>query len=248
MRRFDWLTSRPIAHRGLHDADSGIVENSRSSVAAAIEAGYAIEVDLQLSADNRVMVFHDASLERLTEADGLLEKFTSSELQKTRFRDTSDPMLTLVDLLALVDGQTPLFLEVKSRWKDVGQLELSIAKALKNYTGPVAVMSFDPNSVSEFRRLAPDIPRGIVAEEFRGKKYWGFLTWGQKINLRHMLHWLRTRPDFVAFNVENLISIAPQAARILLRKPLLTWTVRTETDVKRASVFADNIIFENFKP
>jgi glycerophosphoryl diester phosphodiesterase len=248
MSRNDWLISRPIAHRGLHDAGAGIVENTRSAVTAALEARYAIEVDLQLSADNRVMVFHDTSLSRLTEADGLLKKLTSDKLQNIRFKDTSDRMLALEELLALVDGQTPLILEIKSHWTNVGPLEALIAKTLETYTGPVAVMSFDPNSVAEFRKLAPYIPRGIVTEAFRDDKYWGFLSWGQKITLRNMLHWFKSKPDFVAFDIENLISIAPQVTRLLLRKPLLTWTVRTEADVKRARVFADNIIFENFRP
>ncbi len=248
MPRIDWLTSRPIAHRGLHDVSAGIIENTRTAVKAALAAGYAIEVDLQASADNRVMVFHDTSLSRLTTANGLLIKRTSDELREIRFRDTRDRMMILEELLALVDGQTPLILEVKSHWTRVGPLEQSIAGLLDTYSGPVAVMSFDPNSVAEFRRLLPGIPRGIVAEGLRDNAYWGFLSWGQKFKLRYLLHWFQTRPDFVAYSVKDLISLAPLTARFLFRKPLLTWTVRTDLEVKRARIFANNIIFENFRP
>ncbi len=248
MPGYDWLTSRPVAHRGLHDAGAGIIENTRSAIKAALGAGYAIEVDLQASADNRVMVFHDASLSRLTEADGLLGKHTSDALRKIRFRGTGDPMMTLEELLALVDGRTPLILEVKSRWTGVGPLEGAIAKTLETYNGPVAVMSFDPDIVAEFRKISPDIPRGIVAEGFHDDKYWGFLSRGQRFKLRHLLHWARTRPDFVAYGVKNLFAPAPLTARFLLGKPLLTWTIRSKTEARHARKFANNIIFENFKP
>ena len=248
MPRPDWLTSRPIAHRGLHDAGAGIVENTRSAVAAALKAGYAIEVDLQLAADNRVMVFHDTSLSRLTKAGGLLSNRTSDELRGIGFKDTADRMMTLEDLLTLVAGRTPLILEVKSHWTKVGPLEREIADNLKTYTGPVAVMSFDPNSVAEFRRILPDIPRGIVADGLHDDNCWGFLPRRQRFILRHLLHWFQTLPDFVAYSVADLTSLAPQAARIIFRKPLLAWTVRTESEVKRATKFADNIIFEEFRP
>ncbi|MGB8525251.1 MAG: glycerophosphodiester phosphodiesterase family protein, partial [Rhodoplanes sp.] len=91
----DWLTARPIAHRGLHDAESGVVENTSSAAAAALQAGYAIEVDLQCSADGEAVVFHDYALDRLTEASGSVRDFAAAELKRIAFKDTADRMMTL---------------------------------------------------------------------------------------------------------------------------------------------------------
>src|ERR1700681_738035 len=116
MRNLDWLIARPVAHRGLHDARNGIIENTPSAVAAAINAGYAIEVDLQITADGEAMVHHDAALGRLTEGSERLADLRAEALKRVAFKDTADRMLTLGELVDLVGGRASLVLELKSHF------------------------------------------------------------------------------------------------------------------------------------
>lgn len=247
MKDLSWLTKRPVAHRGLHDAGGGIIENTPSAIKAAIEGGYAIEVDLQLAGDGEAMVFHDSTLDRLTTESGPLVGRSAAALREIAFKATKDRMMTLPELLDMVSGQVPLVIEIKSQWGNVGPLERRAAQVLRPYKGAAAVMSFDPLSVAAFVTLAPEIPRGIVAERFRDLDEWSQTTAWQRFVMRHLLHIGRTKFDFVAYDVHGLPSAAPLIARFLLRKPLLTWTVRTKTDRLRARVFANQMIFEGFR-
>src|SRR5882672_11648367 len=116
MPGLDWLTAQPIAHRGLHDAAAGVIENTASAFRAAIEGGFAIECDIQLSADGEAMVHHDFALGRLTEGSGPLRDKTAAELKQMMFKDTPERMMSLGDLCALVAGRVPLIIEVKSHF------------------------------------------------------------------------------------------------------------------------------------
>jgi glycerophosphoryl diester phosphodiesterase len=238
----DWLTARPVAHRGLHDSASGILENTPSAVAAAVEAGYAVEVDLQITADGEAMVHHDATLGRLTEGAGRLDAMTAADLKRVSFKATSDRMMALMDLLDLVAGRAALFLELKSRFDRDLRLPRRVAAALASHSGPVAVMSFDPHMMAAIRGFAPLLPRGIVAERSSGREADG------AAKLAGLLHALGSRPDFLAYCVQDLVAPVPLMARHVLRMPLLTWTVRTEDDRRRAARFADQMIFEGFRP
>ena len=142
--KLDWLTARPIAHRGLHDAARGIIENTAAAVRAAIEGGYGIEVDLQISADGEAMVHHDDVLGRLTDGAGRLDRLSAAELKRVAFRGSAERMMTLGDLCDLVGGRAALLLELKSRFDGDGRLPARVAALLAGYRGPVAPMSFDP--------------------------------------------------------------------------------------------------------
>src|SRR2546430_10726191 len=115
MPGLDWLIARPVAHRGLHDAAAGIIENTPSAFTAAIAANYAIECDLQLSADGEAMVHHDDALGRLTEGSGRLDAMTSAALRRTVFHHTADRMMSVGDLCDLVAGRGTLLIEIKNR-------------------------------------------------------------------------------------------------------------------------------------
>lgn len=238
----DWLTARPVAHRGLHDAASGIIENTPSAIAAAIVGGYSIEVDLQITADGEAMVHHDDALGRLTDGEGALAQLSAAELRRVRFKATADRMLTLGELLDLVGGRVALFLELKSHFDGDSRLPRRVAEVLDSRSGPVATMSFDPRHVHAMRDFAPGVPRGIVAER-RGAK--GASPTGA---LGYLGGVLRAAPQFVAYSVKELPSAAPWLARHVLGLPLLTWTVRSEEDRRRAERFADQMIFEGFRP
>ncbi len=246
MASLDWLTARPMAHRGLHGA--GAIENTASAFAAAIAGGYGIECDLQISADGEAMVHHDDALGRLTEGSARLADMSADALKAVRFRATNDRMLTLSELCELVAGRATLLLELKSRFDGDRRLAERVASVLDGYGGPAAAMSFDPDIVAALRNTVPSLTRGIVAERHYDHPEWPALSSKQKRTMAHLLHGLRTRPHFVAYAVKDLPAVAPFIARALFGLPLLTWTVRSEEDLRRARRFADQIIFEGFRP
>jgi glycerophosphoryl diester phosphodiesterase len=246
MSGLDWLIERPIAHRGLHGAL--IVENTLGAARAAVGANYAIEVDLQLTADGEVVVFHDSTLERLTQASGLLAARTLTELKGIRLRECDERIPTLQELLDAVADRTPLVLELKSEWDGDDQLVKRVAEILVSYSGPVAAMSFDPAQVAALRDHAPGLPRGIVAERYYQHPDWQPMKWQQRFSLGNLLHIGQTKPHFVAYFVRELPAFAPLFARHALGMKLLTWTVRTEADRRKARRWADQIVFEGFRP
>jgi glycerophosphoryl diester phosphodiesterase len=243
----DWLTARPIAHRGLHDAARGIIENSASAVAAAVAGGYGIEVDLQLSRDGDAMVHHDDALGRLTDGSGPLAALSAAELKRIPFRATADRMMTLGDLCDLVAARVTLVLEIKSRFDRDARLLARIVQVLAAYEGPVAAMSFDPYVVAGLRRMAPRLRRGIVAERRFDHAEWRDMSAWRRRCMAHLLHAPITRPDFVAYRVDDLPAPATWLAHAF-GLPVLTWTVRTPAQSARAAEWADQMIFEGFRP
>ena len=248
MARLDWLTARPIAHRGLHDAQAGVVENTAGAVRCAIDGNFSIEVDLQIAADGEAMVFHDEMLDRLTEGHGPLAAMTASALKTVPFKQTGDRIITLGELCDLVGGRVTLLLELKSRYDGDRRLLQRVAAVLHSYTGPVAAMSFDPGLVLGLRMAAPRLPRGITAGGWRPGERNRTLAEGDRTHRQHLWDALRTRPQFLAYAIQDLPAAAPLAARYLFGLPLLTWTVRSPADRDRAARWADQIIFEGFRP
>ncbi|HEY1745768.1 MAG TPA: glycerophosphodiester phosphodiesterase family protein [Xanthobacteraceae bacterium] len=245
---FAWLTARPIAHRGLHDAAVGTIENTAGAMQAALDADYGVEVDLQISADGEAMVHHDAVLGRLTEGDGRLDQLTSAELKRVKFRESAERMLTLADLCDLVGGRAVLLPELKSRFDGDERLAARVATVLSGYRGPVAPMSFDPRQLQTLRQKAPKLPRGIVAAKYKPHPYWDQMPPALRHSMGSLLPAATARPQFVAYMKDNLPALAPWLARHILCLPLITWVVRTETERQRATLHADQIIFEGFRP
>ena len=248
MRAPDWLTARPVAHRGLHDRAHGIIENMPGAAQAAVDGHFSIECDIQLSADGEAMVHHDDELGRLTDGTGALLGLTAAELQAVKFRDTSERMMTLGDLCALVRGRVPLVIEVKSHFDGDRKLVARMAQILASYRGPAVGMSFDPDQVLALRELMPQLPRGIIAERRYDAADWPQATPAQRRGMLHLRHAFRTRPHFVAYWVNELPAAAPWIARHVFGLPLLTWTVRTPEQRQRAARYADQMIFEGFRP
>jgi glycerophosphoryl diester phosphodiesterase len=244
----DWLTAGPIAHRGLHDAAHGIIENTAGAVRAALAAGYGIEVDLQTSADGEAMVHHDAELGRLTEGTDRLDRLSAAALKRVAFRGSDERMMTLGELCDLVGGRAPMLLELKSRFDGDGRLPLRVAAVLAGYDGPVAPMSFDPTQLSWLRQKAPRLPRGIVAAKYRPHPYWDQMPPWLRCGMGSLLPAVTARPHFVAYAFDNLPAFAPWFARHVLCLPLMTWVVRSEAERQRAMRSADQIIFEGFRP
>jgi glycerophosphoryl diester phosphodiesterase len=240
----EWLTARPIAHRGLHDAPSGVIENTPSAFRAAITAGYGIECDLQISADGEAMVYHDDALGRLTEGAGRLDTITAEALQRITFKSTADRMLTLGELCDLVAGHTTLVIELKGGFAGDTRLAARTAAVLARYGGPVAAMSFDPGLMGALRNLAPALALGLVGM----RRDAGAPVPAQMSALRYLRQALAARLQFLAYRVADLTSAPPLLARHVLHWPVLTWTVRSHKERARAATHADQMIFEGFRP
>lgn len=242
-----WLTARPVAHRGLHDAAAGIVENTATAAERAAQAGFAIECDVQLSADGEAVVFHDFTLERLTEREGRVDALSAAALAAAPFRQTGDRIMPLSAYLDLIAGRVPLVVEIKSGFDGSLALTRRTAEIVRAHAAPVALMSFDPDVVEALHELAPDHPLGIVAEASYGDAYWQELPQERRVELESFQHVGRSRPHFIAWHVGDFPHSTPGLARHF-GLPVLTWTVRSAEDRRRAALFADQIIFEGFDP
>jgi glycerophosphoryl diester phosphodiesterase len=244
----DWLIARPIAHRGLHDATHGLIENTSGAVRAAIDADYGIEVDVQLSSDGEAMVHHDDVLGRLTEGVGRLDAYTAAELKRIAFRGSAERMMTLAELCDLVDGRITVLVELKSRFDGDSRLPGRVATVLHSYCGPVAPMSFDPRQIGCLRQKSPRLVCGIVAAKYRPHPYWDLMPTWMRYGMGYLVTALTARPQFVAYGVADLPALAPLAARHIFGLPLLTWAARTEAERQTAERWADQMIFEGFRP
>jgi glycerophosphoryl diester phosphodiesterase len=226
------LIARRFAHRGLHGPDR--IENSRAAFAAAIAAGHGIELDVQASRDGEAMVFHDARLERLTGEAGPVAARPAAALARIPLNGSDETIPTLGEVLALVAGRAPLLIELKAPGLRAAPLCRSVARALADYDGPAAVMSFNPLAVRWFARHAPDRLRGLVVTE--GKR-------PRKGLARRLGALALARPDFLAWDVRDLPSRLAAALRARGR-PLLTWTCRDARTRAAAAAHADQMIYE----
>ena len=238
----------PIAHRGLHDADQGVPENSRAAFKAAIAGGYGIELDLQMSSDGTAMVFHDYDLSRLTGADGKLRDRTATELSRIQLLTNGEGIPTLAEVLTLVAGRAPLLIEIKDQdgamGPDTGQLEAATAHDLQGYQGPVALMSFNPHSVAAVATAAPDIPRGLTTCAYDPAD-WPELTVETCDHLRAIPDYDRTGSCFISHQGNDLRN--PRVAELKAGgAAILCWTIRSPEQEAAARTVADNVTFEGY--
>jgi glycerophosphoryl diester phosphodiesterase len=251
MRRPDWLTARPIAHRGLHDCRNGpLIENSSSAARAAIARGFAIECDVQLSQDGEAVVFHDFTLDRLTERSGRVDGLLARELQDTRLRG-GDAIATLPEFLDVIGGSTPLVCEIKSRFDGDMRLAERVAACAASYDGPMCIESFDPLVMAHLRAHQSQlqiehVPLGMVAMANYDQENceWSHLDADEKRVLAQFLHFDQTRPDFLSYGLRGLPHAVPHLCRVGLGMPVTIWTVRTQADRALALRHADQIVFE----
>ena len=231
--RVAFLKAQPFAHRGLHG--QGIVENSRAAFSAALALGHGIELDVQAARDGEAIVFHDATLDRLTDEVGDLAARSATELELVTLSGTSETLARLPEILQLIAGRAPVLIEIKAKGARVVPLCLSVRLALSGYSGHAAIMSFNPLVVAWFRQHAREIVRGLVVSE--EDKH------GAKGVVERWASMAKAKPDFLAYDVRDLPSLF--AARARARGlPVLTWTVRSAEAERRASDYADGPIYE----
>ena len=241
--------ARPIAHRGLHDVTAGRAENSPKAFAAAIEHGYGIEMDLQLSSDGMPMVFHDYDLGRLTDETGAVAQRSAAELGAIPLKHDGDGIPTLADVLTQVAGRVPLVIELKDQdglmGENIGPLGAATAALLRDYQGDVAVMSFNPHSVAEMGRLLPDVPRGLVSGPYRAKN-WPTLPKEVRQRLKRMPDYGALGCSFLSYRDTHLDHPRIAWLKEHKRATILCWTVKSPEAEEAARRIADNITFEGY--
>lgn len=234
----------PIAHRALHDLAKGRPENSMAAIRAAISAGYAIEIDLQLTADGEAVVFHDEELTRLTGASGRVCDTGLTALQALTLLDSNEHPPSLAEVLAEVAGQVPLLIEFKTQTAGAGPLERAAAPLLAAYRGSFAVMSFDPQSVKALAGLLPQVPRGLTTMHWQGKDAEG-LDAATLRRRNEIADYAGVGASFISHHAKDLNS-APVARLRDAGADILSWTIRSPEAAAEARRLSANITFENF--
>jgi len=231
--------AQPIAHRGLHDLENNQPENSVEAFDAAVRAGFAVECDLQLSGDNVAVVFHDYTLDRMTAQSGALNDISGDQISRIPLNSADSTIMRFSDFLEMIGDNTPVVVELKSQGENNSELAHAANDAAKDYKGKLAFKSFDPRILSELRAANCKWPIGIVLEKERAKNVnalKGFI-------LRHLLHYPWTKFDFVSCNISDLELPMVRLFRALGYKTM-TWTVDTASEMDRAAMHADQIVFE----
>lgn len=236
---------RPIAHRALHGA--GRPENSRAAVQAAIDAGYGIEIDLQLSADGQAMVFHDYALDRLTAAKGAVRQRRAADLAEIPLSGGAEGIPRFGEILALVAGRVPLLVELKDQdgalGDDLGPLEAATAQAAAGYAGPLAFMSFNPHAVARMAGLAPTVPRGLTTCAFAPEDWPAPAA--RLAELAEIPDVARTGACFISHDHRDLGR--PRVAALKADGlAVLCWTIRSPSEEAAARRIAQNVTFEGY--
>lgn len=237
----------PLAHRALHDVADGRPENSRAAVRAAISHGYGIEIDLQLSADGCAMVFHDYALDRLAEGSGPVRLCDAATLGRTVLRGSNEGIPDLAEVLEIVAGRVPLLVEFKDQdgamGPDVGLLEDAAARSLRDYAGPLAVMSFNPHTVARLAEVLPEVPRGLTTSAYRAEDW--PLSAAVCARLREIPDYDRVGACFISHEASDL-----GRARVGALKDagaaVLCWTICSPEAEAEARRVAQNVTFEQY--
>lgn len=235
---------RPIAHRGLHNKESGIPENSIKSFKNAIKYNYPIELDIQFTKDKQVIVFHDSNLKRLTGYDKDVNDVTYQSLQPLRLENTLETIPTLKEVLDLVNDQVPLVIEIKD-CKDAKELAEEMYNIMKNYNGRYIVQSFNPFVLEHLSKIAPEVIRCQLSGDFKGEQN-NHLKWYEKFVLKNMLLNFKSKPHIIGYDLNGIDNLS---VKLLSEKyPIISWTIKDEEQMKRGYKKSDNIIFDNILP
>ncbi len=231
-----FLTRNLIAHRGLHDGNQKVIENTLEAFNLACEKKYIIELDIHILKDNQIIVFHDDNTQRLTDINIKLSEVTYDDIKALKLKNSNSHIPKLEEVFNLVAGRVPILIEIKDGQK-VGRLEENLVKILDNYKGEVAVKSFNPFVVKWFKDNRPNIIRGQLAAGFKKDNLY------KRIVYKNMLFNFITKPDFISYAVADLSF--EKARKIRKNKLLLGWTVRTEEQKEKYIKEYDNLICEN---
>lgn len=230
------------AHRGVFDNESAAPENSLAAFQAAIDAGYGIELDIQLSSDGVAMVFHDADLERMCGVEGKIWEYTCAELQQMRLLDTEETIPTFAEALALIDGQVPVIVEYK-----LDKVDKAVCAAgqalLAEYNGVYCIQCFHPLALMWYKKNAPEVIRGQLSQKFWEKEeYHGEALYAL---LSYMIENVVTRPDYIAYEFDDGDNLSFKLCKIMGAKTA-GWTLKSYEDYEVAKEDFDLYIFDSF--
>ncbi len=234
-----WLTNQKIAHRGLHDKDCP--ENTLSAFGKAIEHNYAVEIDIQMTKDGQLVVFHDYDLERLTGLKGDITLVDYDYIKDATVCNSQEKIPTFEEFLHFIDGKIPVLIEIKHH-KKVGVVEGKIAELLRQYKGQFAVQSFNPFIVKWFKHHAPEFIRGQLASDLKDD----IAAQWQKNFIRYLCMTKINGSQFISYDVSDIKR--KQILRKKKKMPIIMWTVRSEQDLEDTKGYYDNYIFEGFLP
>ena len=238
------IKGKYYAHRGLHDGEAGIPENTMVAFRRAVDAGFGIELDVQLTKDEEVVVFHDFDLKRVCSAEGEISDFTYEQLQRFAICGTQERIPRLSDVLKLVQGRVPLLIELKYKGMESRICERT-DEVMRQYHGEYAIESFHPRALWWYRRHRPEICRGQLAMNFQRQEglyhpaYW---------IVRHLLLNFLGKPDFIAYDIRDRQAVSKNICRRVFGCPSAAWTVRSGRQLEEAKPYYDSFIFEGFLP
>jgi glycerophosphoryl diester phosphodiesterase len=241
---WDLLFAPPIAHRGLWSPD-GAPENSLAAFQAACASGYGIELDVQRTADGEAVVFHDATLTRMTGVEGRVADHTASDIARLKLGGSDETIPTLADALTLVGHRAMVHIEIKTPFGEVGPLERRVFEILVDHNGPSCVIGFNPYSHAWFADHHPKVLRGLDSHAYTPSDA-RHLSPEIRKKYARLEHVALARPHFLALSLDML----PHPRATALRKegmPVIAWTVRNEAQREAARPHCDNLIFEGFR-
>ena len=234
-----------IAHRGLHDASNGIPENSLTAFRRAVDAGYGIELDLQLTRDGKIVVFHDKTLERMCGEKKDLTSLTYEELKKYRLLDTQEEIPLFEDVLKIVDGKVPMIVEIKSEGHRISCTRMACER-LEAYHGIYCIESFHPACIWWVRRHYPHVPRGQLSMNYFIEE--PDIPLYQKVVMTSMVFNMFSRPDFIAYKHDHKEQFTYRLLRRIYRVENVAWTIKSQKQLEEAKDVFQVMIFDSFIP
>lgn len=245
---FRGLAAYPYAHRGLHAKDAGVPENSLKAFRLAVGHGYGAELDVRLTRDGHLVIMHDSSLLRTCGVDRIVEKSTADDLSKYRLGGTDEKIPLLEEVLPLFEGKRPLVIEIKAVGANYARLTGKVCKLLQDYPDlQFCIEAFDPRVIYWLRKNRPDIVRGQLSCILRNGEA-DYLSKPAKFLLANLVTNFLTRPNFIAYRLEDRKTLAMQICKKLWGVREVNWTVQTQADTDEALADGRSVIFEGFLP
>lgn len=253
--RRDWMkqfAGHYYAHRGLYDNTAGVPENSCTAFRRAVEHGYGIELDVQLSKDGIPVVFHDDTLPRMAKdktggpVHGYVSDYTFSQLREFHLLDTDEKIPTLQEVLDIVHGEVPLIVEMKTHGKDHSCPVCAAAdRLLQNYRGLYVVESFNPFAIRWYQKNRPDVIRGQLSDAYTKQAKYRRPSYFAS---EYLLYNFLVKPDFIAYNSKHAGNLSREITRRLYRVPSVAWTIQSDDELNAMQKRYDLFIFEAFMP
>jgi glycerophosphoryl diester phosphodiesterase len=236
-----WITEIPIAHRGLHNGVD-IHENTLESFDKAASKGYPIELDVQITRDDQIAVFHDFNLSRLAGREIKINQLSKTELKSCKILESDQHIPHIDEVFEAVNRRVPLLIEIKN-FKLPGKLEAVLLNKIVEYDDDVAVQSFNPLSLLWLKKRFPMLPIGQLGSDLRNED----ILFIKKGFSKYLFMKKAVNPDFIGYEICGLPN--PSVNKIREKdKPVLSWTIKNKTDMERAKSYSDNFIFEHLLP